>query len=48
MGIKNITIDIASKLSKAMGTSAKLWTNIQNKYDDLTYRHWYVNMGYTR
>jgi antitoxin HigA-1 len=28
-----ITADIALRLSKALGTSAQLWLNLQNRYD---------------
>jgi len=29
----SITVDIANKLSKLLGTSVELWLNLQNKYD---------------
>ena len=34
-GEQSLSLDIANKLSKVMGTSVKFWLNLQNEYDEL-------------
>ena len=34
-GEQNISIDLATKLSRVIGTSFKYWINLQNEYDTL-------------
>lgn len=36
-GEQSISIDIANKLSKMIGTSVKYWLNLQNEYDTLVF-----------
>ena len=34
-GEQSLSVDIASKLARMIGTSIKYWLNIQNEYDSL-------------
>lgn len=36
-GEQSISIDIANKLSKMVGTSVKYWLNLQNEFDTLKF-----------
>ena len=36
-GEQNVSVDIANKLARMIGTSANYWLNIQSEYDNLVY-----------
>ncbi len=35
-GEQNLTVDIATKLSRMLGTTVTYWLNLQNRYDEMT------------
>ena len=43
-GEQSLSLDIANKLSKVMGTSVKFWLNLQNEYDELCLNYYFLYM----